>query len=142
MTLSDKVRAERKLAQVGYYRLSGYWFPARKFVRDNQQNVLLCRVTNKPLRQDNFLANTTFDDAFSLYLFDKKLRQLMLDAIERIEIHIRTVTAHEVGYHGPLAYMDPSFIVPKQTQNWTDRRNNQRNTWLEWPRRQKPGRLY
>lgn len=84
---------------------------------------MLCfAAQQKPLRQDTFLPNSSFDDAFSLYLFDKKLRQLMLDAIERIEIHVRTVTAHEVGYHGPMAYTDPNFINPKQTQNWTDRR--------------------
>ncbi|CAM2949745.1 Abi family protein [Pseudomonas fluorescens] len=136
MGIADPLRAERKLAQVGYYRLSGYWFPAREFVRDQNQNVVLCRATKKPLRQDTFLPNSSFDDAFSLYLFDKKLRQLMLDAIERIEIHVRTVTAHEVGYHGPMAYTDPNFINPKQTQNWTDRRKKQRNTWLEWLDRQ------
>ena len=39
-----------------------------------------------------------------MYLFDKKLRQLMLDAIERIEIYIRTVIAHEIGRLDPLAY--------------------------------------
>ncbi|MBC4811928.1 Abi family protein [Klebsiella quasipneumoniae] len=136
MGIANPARSERKLAQVGYYRLSGYWFPARDFVRDNLQNVVLCDVTQKPLRQNSFLPDTTFDDAFSLYLFDKKLRQLMLDAIERIEIHVRTVTAHEVGYYGALAYTDPSFIVPKQTQNWTDRSKRQRNTWLEWLERQ------
>lgn len=136
MGIANPARSERKLAQVGYYRLSGYWFPARDFVRDHLQNVVLCDVTQKPLRQNSFLPDTTFDDAFSLYLFDKKLRQLMLDAIERIEIHVRTVTAHEVGYYGALAYTDPSFIVPKQTQNWTDRSKRQRNTWLEWLERQ------
>lgn len=45
MGIADPLRAERKLAQVGYYRLSGYWFPAREFVRDQNQNVVLCRAT-------------------------------------------------------------------------------------------------
>ena len=40
----------------------------------------------------------------ALYLLDKQLRQLMLDSIERIEVHVRIVIAHEVGYHDPLAY--------------------------------------
>lgn len=47
MGIADPLRAERKLAQVGYYRLSGYWFPAREFVRDQNQNVVLCRATKK-----------------------------------------------------------------------------------------------
>lgn len=136
MEVADPLRAERKLAQVGYYRLSGFWFPAREFVRDQHGQVTLCNVTQKPLRQDAFMAGASFDSAFSLYLFDKKLRQLMLDAIERIEIHVRSIVAHEVGYHDPLAYLDPRFINPRQTANWQDRRGRQRNTWNEWQTRQ------
>jgi abortive infection bacteriophage resistance protein len=136
MKVADPQRAERKLAQVGYYRLSGFWFPAREFVRDQYGQVATCSVTQKPLRQDAFMADTSFDSACSLYLFDKKLRQLMLDAIERVEIHVRSIVAHEVGYHDPLAYQDPSFINPKQTANWQDRRGRQRNTWNEWLVRQ------
>lgn len=29
MQLPDKKRAERKLSQVGYYRLSGFWYSCR-----------------------------------------------------------------------------------------------------------------
>ena len=138
MLVPDPNRAERKISQIGYYRLSGYWQPARDFDRDEQQNVLICQVTRKPRRKSNFLPDTTFNDAVDLYLFDKKLRQLMLDAIERIEIQVRTVIAHEVGYHSPMAYTDSQFIRPKQTEDWNDRKTNQkRNTWLEWQKRQK-----
>lgn len=31
MVIKDPLRAQRKLTQVGYYRLSGYWYTARKF---------------------------------------------------------------------------------------------------------------
>lgn len=136
LEVADPLRAERKLAQVGYYRLSGFWFPAREFVRDQNGQVALCNATLKPLREDAFRAGSSFDSVVSLYLFDKKLRQLMLDAIERIEIHMRSVIAHEVGYHDPLAYMDMRFINPKQATNWQDRRGRQRNTWNEWQNRQ------
>lgn len=131
MHLQDKARTERKLIQVGYYRLSGFWFPCREFIRDNQNNVVTCKVSNKPLRQETFTPGTQFDAVFELYLFDKKLRQLMLDAIERIEVHVRSVIAHEVGYHGPMAYQDASFINPKQTKTYTDRHGKSRNIWSE-----------
>jgi abortive infection bacteriophage resistance protein len=68
-------------------------------------------------------------------LFDKKLRLLMLDAIERIEIHIRSVIAHELGYHNPLAYQDSSFIRPKECKTWIDRHQKTRNNWKEWKNR-------
>lgn len=136
MEIGDPLRAERKLAQVGYYRLSGFWFPAREFVRDQHGQVTVCNATLKPLRQEAFTAGASFDSVVDLYLFDKKLRQLMLDAIERIEIHMRSIIAHEVGCHDPLAYLDTRFINPKQTTSWQDRRGRQRNTWNEWQARQ------
>lgn len=136
MEIADPLRAERKLAQVGYYRLSGFWFPAREFVWDERGHVTLCNITQKPLRLNTFITGTSFDSVFSLYLFDKKLRQLMLDAIERIEIHVRSIIAHEIGYHDPLAYQDPRFINPKQTADWQDRNGKRRNTWNEWKARQ------
>lgn len=122
MTIEDFDRAERKLAQVGYYRLSGFWYPCREKIP----------VSNKHERLDRFSQGTSFNKVFELYLFDKKLRLLMLDAIERIEIHIRSVIAHEMGYHCPLAYKEPKFVNYKQTQSFTDKRGQERNIWQEW----------
>lgn len=34
----------------------------------------------------------------------------MMDATERIEIHIRSVIAHELGRYDPLAYRKESYI--------------------------------
>ncbi|CAI09476.1 conserved hypothetical protein [Aromatoleum aromaticum EbN1] len=137
MAVTDAGRAERKLGQVGYYRLSGYWYVCRALCRDEQGRAVLCSTTRRPRREDRFLAGTSFDKVFELYLFDKRLRLLMLDAIERIEVHVRSVVAHEVGYHDPLAYQDSRFINPKQTRNFPDRHTGrQRNAWSDWLQRQ------
>lgn len=71
MEVADPLRAERKLAQVGYYRLSGFWFPAREFERDQQGQVTLCNATLKPRRKEAFTAGASFDSVVNLYLFDK-----------------------------------------------------------------------
>lgn len=77
MIIKDFSRARRKLIQVGYYRLSGYWFTARQFQQDqNRKRTYL----------DSFRPETTFEDVFDLYLFDKRLRIEFTDALERIEI--------------------------------------------------------
>ncbi|WP_225923550.1 Abi family protein [Pseudomonas marvdashtae] len=60
MQIADVPRAERKLRQVGYYRLSGFWYPCREFLRDASGNVMLCTVSKKPLRQDSFASGTQF----------------------------------------------------------------------------------
>jgi abortive infection bacteriophage resistance protein len=132
LLVEDRARAERKLAQIGYYRLSGFWYPCRKLRLDQNGQPIISAI-NKPERLDDFEDGTSFNAIFELYLFDKKLRQLMLDAIERIEVHVRAVIAHEIGRDDPLAYQVPKFINPKQTRNFQDKKTGkQRNIWNEW----------
>ncbi|EJI2332304.1 Abi family protein [Vibrio cholerae] len=96
MIIKDPLRAQRKLTQVGYYRLSGYWHTSRKFERNG----------NTIKYFNNFQENTCFEDIFEFYLFDKRLRIEFTDALERIEIYLRTIIAHEIGRIAPLAYLD------------------------------------
>ena len=132
MLVADPARAERKLAQLGYYRLSGYWYPAREFDRDAGTGLAKsCPASGKPLRKNLFATGTTFEDAVSLYRFDKHLRLHMLDAIERLEVNLRTVIAHVVGYHHPMAYTDATFIQPKHANDFISR-GKIRNKWIEW----------
>lgn len=135
MEINDQSRAERKLAQLGYYRLSGFWYPAREFKINNLLHQM-CSITGKPLRLETFQATTSFDAAVQLYRFDKKLRMLMLDAIERLEVYLKAVTAHEVGYHDPIGYTNVGFILQKWTLPYTDTRGNARNKWTEWSQKQ------
>ncbi|HDL1739080.1 TPA: Abi family protein, partial [Mannheimia haemolytica] len=100
MLINDKSYAEKKLSQVGYYRLSGFWHISRK---PNQDGGL----------SENFLENVQFEEVYKLYIFDKKLRLLLLDIIERLEVNIRNIMAHELGRENPLAYEDYSLINQK-----------------------------
>lgn len=138
MIIPDKDRAERKLSQIGYYRLSGFWYPCRQ-VKMNETGVgILHPKTKKPIREEVFQKDTNFNEIISLYLFDKKLRLLLLDAIERIEIHIRSVVAHEIGYNDSLAYLKEIFINPKSLMDFKNRKTGRiRNIWKEWSYRQK-----
>jgi len=97
MVIQDPLRAQRKLTQVGYYRLSGYWYTARKYkwLDDGNKEIY-----------NEFHSNTKFEDVFDLYLFDKHLRLEISDAVERIEIFLRTIIAHELGSIDPVAYLD------------------------------------
>ena len=84
MTVSDRPRAERYLSRLGYYRLSGYWYPAREvhYVADTIGVVT-------PKFQETFRPGTTFERAVDLYIFDKRLRMLFMDALERVEVSLR-----------------------------------------------------
>lgn len=108
MFFEDKNLAEAKLASISYYRLSGYWYPFR--IR-NEQNV----VTSQ------FQGGTNFNEVLSLYEFDRKLRSLVLDAIERVEIAVRTQFTYQMGHkYGAFGYTN--------SNNFHDKFNHQR--WL------------
>ena len=100
LIVTDAIKAERCLERIGYYRLSAYWYPFRKSQNNNGTNVV----------SDDFKANTSFEVIMDLYVFDKKLRMLMLDALERIEVSIRTSIALEIGQYHPLAYRSPKYL--------------------------------
>lgn len=124
MTIPDREHAIRKITQVGYYRLSGFWYPCR-----------LPLVTSGKIvgRIDKVRPDTNFRAIYDLYLFDKKLRLQIMNALERIEVFIRSVIAHEIGKHNPLAYLDDSFINPKhlRERNYKPRNLSARQEWLE-----------
>ncbi|HDU2652510.1 TPA: Abi family protein [Yersinia enterocolitica] len=116
MYIGDHSRCERKLAQVGYYRLSGYWHSARAFTR----------VGRDITHHSEFQPQTSFEDVFNFYLFDKCVRQEFISALERIEIYFRTIIAHEIGRENPLAYKDKrlftrnAFDSNKKGPNYSD----------------------
>jgi abortive infection bacteriophage resistance protein len=100
MVISDDALAQSYLNRIGYYRLSGYWYPYRKSeVVDGKRIVL-----------DDFREGTKFSEIVDLYVFDKRLRLLMLDVIERIEIALRVQITLQLGKRGSDAHRDPSAL--------------------------------
>lgn len=99
LIINDDNNAKKYLRNIGYYRLSGYLYSFRQ--KDVQQ---------PKSRLDNFIANSEFDDVRKLYIFDKKLRYLALDALERIEIALRTNISYVLGEYGATAYKDSQYF--------------------------------
>ncbi|MFW5732080.1 MAG: Abi family protein [Planctomycetota bacterium] len=94
-----------RLMTVSYYRLSGYLYPYRK--RDPE---------NPKKRLDNFQPGTTLEEVWKHYTFDRRLRMVVLDAIERIEVFTRTRLAYEHAHrYGPFAYATKPESLPDGT---------------------------
>ncbi len=105
MVIIDVGRAERCLLHIGYYRLSAYWFSCREQNPDGD-----------PIRRRNaFKQDAQFWDVVDLYVFDRRLRLLFLDAIERIEVSVRTSIALEVGQADPYSYLAPETYQSRFT---------------------------
>lgn len=70
--VADRDLLITRLSEVNYYRLSAYWYSFRN-------------PTN-----DQLLSGTDFETVWERYVFDRQLRVLTMDAIERAEVAIRT----------------------------------------------------
>lgn len=106
LQITDEVAAVDYLRRIGYYRLSAYWYPFRE--TSLQQDPASKQLA--VVRGDNFIDDVRFQDALNLYVFDKRLRLLLLDAIERIEIAIRVDIAHLLGKRDPFAHTNPELL--------------------------------
>ena len=74
LAISDTARAERYLEYIGYYRLSAYMYP----------------LLQMPKEQHVYKTGASFDQVLMLYRFDKKLRLLIFNEIEKIEVAVRS----------------------------------------------------
>lgn len=92
------------LERLGYYRLSGYWYPLR------EMDLAASLAQKQAVRLDQFVSGSRFEDVVRLYVFDKKLRLLALDALERIEMAVRVNVAHTLGQHDPVAHENPACL--------------------------------
>lgn len=92
----DTVQATQWLQSVGYYRLSGYWYPRRD--QSSQGG-------------NTFQPGTDFANVADLYEFDRKLRTLIHDALERVEIAMRNALVEQLGPSSPEAIYNPDFYA-------------------------------
>lgn len=86
LTIDDEQTVIKYLQEISYYRLSAYAIPFQKV-------------------KDVYDAGTTFQHVLDLYLFDRELRLLVFDSIERIEIAIRS----QMIYTLANKYKDPHW---------------------------------
>lgn len=119
MQVSDPARALGYLHRIGYYRLSGYWFAFRE--RSGPCCVLEARGGQRrgkveTVALDGFKPGTTFQNAVDLYVFDKALRLLVTDALERVEIALRVDVSHTLGQLDTFAYLQPGLFHHKFSQ--------------------------
>jgi len=106
LVVDDKEQAKKILSTISYYRLRAYWYPFR--IKDKEGEI-----TNQ------FRDNVNFNDIISLYEFDRHLRLLFIDAIERIEVAVRTHISYILSHeYGIFAHSDPNNFHPKFDHNY------------------------
>lgn len=128
VVVDDHAGAADLLREVGYYRLTGYLYPFRRSgvrsLPDGRREVVV---------DDRYREGTSLAEAHELLSFDRALRVLVLEAVERIEVAVRTRLAYAMGRLSPFAHEEPStftsaFTGPREAhgggsehQVWLDR---------------------
>jgi abortive infection bacteriophage resistance protein len=92
LAIGDHAVATNRLRYIGYYRLKIY---TRAFEDTSKR----------------FVSGTRFADIIELYEFDRRLRLALLDAIERIEVSLRSALIEVMtAKGGPHFYLDASHF--------------------------------
>ena len=69
LSITDESKAQHYLSHIGYYRLSAYMHP----------------LLRMPKEEHLFKEGASFDKVMTLYRFEKKLRMLLFNEIEKID---------------------------------------------------------
>lgn len=98
MHFKDVNSAPHFLSTISYYRLKGYWWE----MQDDKVN-------------HHFANNSYFEDVIDLYNFDRHFRLIVFNAIERIEVALRTKLIYHLSQaYGAYWYLSPAlFENPK-----------------------------
>ena len=96
--VADKATLVQRLRDVGYYRLSAYMAPFR--IYDDAGHIT-----------ERFVPGPTLEQVWKHYLFDRQLRLLFMDAIERVEVSLRVKIAHlHTRESGPFGYANAAYF--------------------------------
>lgn len=117
--ITDNDKAKFILSNFNYYRFSAYLLHAKK-------------------SNNTYIEDINFDDIYNLYLFDKKLRNILISLLESIEISFRTYIAYTLGMnHGSDGYMNPNNFKNQEFFNKfldtlnTEKNNNKNKSFIK-----------
>ena len=111
MRVDDPEKARQILLEIGWFRMSLYWFPFET------------RWPDLSASHHQFKEGTTFRDALLLYAFDFNLRNMLLMPIERIETAFRTYMIYHVSTRYPES---PAWFVDKDVVSASSARSFER----------------
>lgn len=129
LEIEDPARAVRLLESVGYYRVIGYLYPFLESEKqDDDEGRTTIRVLNK------YRPGTALHHAESIIDFDRRLRLLVMEGVERIEVAVRMRIGYVLGRASPFAHEDPACFDDSFTRANTDSRDpspSRQVLWLE-----------
>lgn len=105
LNVDDPDRAARFLETVGYYRASAYGYPFREMLGPGAP-----RDSSVQFRTKDFISGAQFTWIEDLWRFDRELRLIVLDAIEVVEIALRSKVGFHLGHRDKFGHLDESNL--------------------------------
>ncbi|OYO14037.1 Abi family protein [Enemella evansiae] len=130
LDVGDREHAARVLEAIGYYRLTGYLYP----FRESEEHVDDDGRTRIRVLGD-FRPGTRLAHAEEIIDFDRELRMLVLDGLERVEVAVRMPMGYVLGRSAVFAYEDPSLFMTAFTADGTDVRDPKPSKHVQWLQR-------
>lgn len=118
MRIDDVERAEKELARLNYYRLSGYWYPMHRFSPDTGESC------------DEFVDGASFDLVIDLYEFDERMRHAVFIELDRIEMVMRAMLGYRLGGYDPLVYRDQRRLSAYARRARTKDGRSEYDVWI------------
>ncbi|MDR2929813.1 MAG: Abi family protein [Propionibacteriaceae bacterium] len=111
------------LQSSGYYHITGYLHPYR---------LVDPHDPTGHRRLDAFRPGTDLVDVGILMDFDRRLRTVLLDGTQLVEVAIRARIAHELRRRSPFAHTDQSFLSPVECVRWRTRQGVRQSAFHAW----------
>ena len=127
LQVGDRIAAEQTLRLVGYYRLSAYTYPFRQPLTKRERAQSGSRFS---YRASGFIEGASFETVRDLYLFDRRLRLSMLDALEVVEVSLRSAVAHVLGRRDPFGHVHRASLNPTACGKLN--RGTNRDAFSDW----------
>ncbi|MCQ2794167.1 MAG: Abi family protein [Bacilli bacterium] len=96
LTIPNRKNALKILQKVNYYRLTAYG-----------------AGLTKPDNKEEYRQGVSIKTLYDLYIFDSKLRNILIKEIETLEVYLRTHISYILGItYGPIGYLNPKNFNP------------------------------
>jgi len=98
VVVENEILTKHYISKIGYYRFAGYTLPFQ--------------VGGNGIDRHNCKDPVKFETILDRYIFDRKLRLFLMDAIERIEVSIRAALSNSIAQnHGPHWYLETNLFI-------------------------------
>jgi abortive infection bacteriophage resistance protein len=130
LEVSDPDHAARVVESIGYYRLTGFLYPFRsseEYVDEHGRTRVRVLSGYRP--------GTRLSHAEAIIDFDRRLRMLVLEGLERVEVAVRMRLGYVLGRGSAFAYEEPNRFNGAFTADATDIRDPHPSKHLQWLQR-------